>query len=387
MVNWLIHRFVKDYENVKNPDVRSAYGKFSGIVGIIANILLFFGKFLAGVLSGALSIIADAFNNLSDAASSVVTLLGFKLAEAPPDDEHPFGHGRIEYLSGMILGIIIMFAGWELGRSSFTKIIHPEATDFSVLSIAILVFAILIKLWLSIFFKKVGTSIESDTVLAASADSRNDIICTGLVLISSLVELLTGLQVDGFIGLAVAIFVLWTGISVVRQSISPLLGQAPDPELVKEIHDTVLSYEGVIGVHDLMVHNYGPGRVIISLHAEVPADVDIMISHDVMDQIEMGLMAKFKAVSCVHMDPVDTKNPEVNHLREMTTKVVEEIDEKLSLHDFRVVFGETHTNLIFDLVVPFGYENEDKLHDIIQQKIQEQNKKLFVVVQVEHQYY
>ena len=384
MTNWLIKTFVKDADNLQDAMVRSAYGKFAGIVGILANILLFVGKLIAGVISGALSIVADAFNNLSDAASSLVTLLGFKLSEAPPDDEHPFGHGRIEYLSGMALGALIIFAGFELGKSSFTKILHPAATDFSILPLAILVVAIFLKLWLSLFFGKIGKLISSDTVKAASVDSRNDILCTSLVLLSAIFEYFTGLRVDGYVGLAVAVFVVYTGIAVVSQEVSSLLGQAPDPELVEEIKETALSYDGIVGVHDLIVHNYGPGRVVISLHAEVPAEEDILKSHDIIDQVEKAMMDKFRAVTCIHMDPVDTSNPEVQKLKEVVTSIVSSIDERLSIHDFRVVFGETHTNLIFDVVIPFRFEKEAELEKQIQQAVTEYDSSLFIVTQIEH---
>ena len=387
MTNFLVRCFIKDPENVKDPTVRSAYGKMAGICGIAANVLLFLGKLFAGVLSGAVSVIADAFNNLSDAASAVITLLGFKLAEAPPDDEHPFGHGRMEYLSGLILGVLILLAGFELGKSSVGKIFHPEATDASWLALGILIAAIVVKLWMAVFYKNIGTRISSDTVLATGKDSRNDVLSTSFVLVAVLVEKFSGLKIDGYVGLLVAVLVLLTGISVMKESISPLLGQAPDPEMVEEIREMVLSYDGVVGIHDLMVHNYGPGRVIISLHAEVPAHEDILKSHDVIDCIEADMMERFHAVACIHMDPIEVGNEAVDRLKVLTETVLGDIDARLSMHDFRVVFGETHTNVLFDVVIPFGYEGEATLKDEIQRRLRLTDPSLNVVCKAEHQYH
>ena len=387
MTNFLVRCFVKDADNVKDPAVRSAYGKMAGICGIAANLVLFLGKLLAGVLSGAVSVIADAFNNLSDAASAVVTLLGFKLAEAPPDDEHPFGHGRMEYLSGLVLGALILLAGFELGKTSVAKIIQPEATDASWLALGILIAAIVVKLWMALFYKNIGTRISSDTVLATGKDSRNDVLSTSFVLVAVLVEKFSGWKIDGYVGLLVAVLVLLTGISVMKESISPLLGQAPDPEMVEEIREMVLSYDGVVGIHDLMVHNYGPGRVIISLHAEVPAHEDILKSHDVIDCIEADMMERFHAVACIHMDPIEVGNEAVDRLKVLTETVLGDIDERLSLHDFRVVFGETHTNVLFDVVIPFGYKDEATLKDEIQRRLRLTDPRLIVVCKAEHQYH
>lgn len=387
MTKFLIRCFIKDSENVKEPSVRSAYGKLAGIFGILANVVLFVGKLAAGILSGAVSVIADAFNNLSDAASAVITLLGFKLAEAPPDDEHPFGHGRMEYLSGLMLGVLILVAGFELGKSSLEKILHPEATDASWLALGILIAAIVVKLWMTLFYKTIGTRIQSDTVLAAGKDSRNDVLSTTFVLIAVLVEKFSGLKIDGYVGLLVTVLVVITGISVMKESVSPLLGQAPDPEMVEEIREMVLSYDGVVGIHDLMVHNYGPSRAIISLHAEVPAHEDILKSHDVIDCIEADMMKKFHAITCIHMDPVEVGNEAVDRLKVLTETVLGDIDERLSLHDFRVVFGETHTNVLFDVVIPFGYKDEATLKDDIQRRLQLTDPHLFVVCKAEYQYH
>ena len=387
MTKFLIRCFIKDAENVGDPEVRSAYGKMAGVCGIAANVLLFLGKLLAGVLSGAVSVIADAFNNLSDAASAVVTLLGFKLAEAPPDDEHPFGHGRMEYLSGLVLGALILVAGVELGKSSIGKILHPEATNASLVALCILGAAILVKLWMAVFYKTIGKRIQSDTVLATGKDSRNDVLSTLLVLASVLVERFTGLQIDGYAGLIVTVLVLLTGVSVLKESVSPLLGQAPDPAMVEEIRRMVLSYDGVVGIHDLIVHNYGPGRVVISLHAEVPADEDILKSHDVIDCIEADMMKRFHAVTCIHMDPVEVGNEAVDRLKVLTETVLGDIDERLTLHDFRMVPGESHTNVLFDVVVPHGYAGEATLKDDIERRLRMTDNRLNVVCKIEHQYH
>ena len=386
MTNFLVKRFIKQYDRVHEPDVRAAYGKLAGGTGIGVNLLLFGGKLLAGLLTGSLSVIADAVNNLSDAASSLVTLLGFKLSETPADDRHPFGHGRMEYLASMGIGVLILFAGWELLQSSISKILNPEPTSFHYVTLGILIAAVLVKLWLMLFYRRLGKRISSDTLLAASVDSRNDMLCTTLIVVSVVVEHFTGWQIDGYMGVLVALLIGWAGISVLIDSVSPLLGQAPDPEMVREIREMALSYDGIVGIHDLIIHNYGPGRVIISLHAEVPAEEDILKSHDLVDCIEQDMMRRFHAVTCIHLDPVDTSNPEVKRLRILTETALGDIDERLTLHDFRVVFGETHTNLIFDVVVPFDYGQEDTLCAEIQRRVQLTDPKLMVVAQPEHSY-
>lgn len=387
LTSFLIRRFVKDRDNVKDGKVRYAYGRLAGIAGLAANILLFALKLLAGVVSGSLAIMADAFNNLSDAGSSIVTLVGFKLSSAPPDKEHPFGHGRMEYLSAMAVAVLIMIAGFELATSAVDKIFHPTPTAFSLLPVLILAASIGVKLWMALFYRRVGRTIDSETLKAACADSRNDVICTGVVLISSVVGWVSGVAIDGYVGAAVALFVIWSGFSIIREAVSPLLGQAPDPEMVEQIKKTVLSHEGIVGIHDLMIHSYGPGRCVISLHAEVPCREDMMRSHDRIDCIEKDLMKAFNAIACIHMDPVDTEDERVESLRVLAETVTQDIDRRLSLHDFRVVFGETHTNLIFDLVVPFDYKGDTSaLGEEIQRRVQLADPRLFVVATVEHSF-
>ena len=382
----LCRRFIKDSDNTADPKVRLAYGRLAGIVGIVCNLLLCGFKMLAGLLAGSLAMIADAFNNLSDAGSSIVTLIGFKLAGAPADKDHPFGHGRMEYLSAMGVAVLIILAGFELATSAFNKILHPEASTFSLISTVILAVSIGVKLWMAVFSRRIGEKIRSDALCAAGLDSRNDVICTGVVLVSSVLGLWLPVSIDGYVGMAVALFVIWSGFTVIKDTVSPLLGQAPDPELVENIQRTVLSYEGVVGIHDLIVHDYGPGRVMVSLHAEVPEDQPISKSHDVIDNIEMELQEKFNILSCIHMDPVDNDNPETLRLKELAIRLMNETDESLTLHDFRVVTGDTHTNLLFDLVVPHGHADRQGVAARLRDAIHAYDPKYFAVIKVESSY-
>ena len=382
----ICRRFIKDSANTDDPKVRLAYGRLAGIVGIACNLLLCGGKLLAGVLAGSLAMIADAINNLSDAGSAVVTLIGFKLAGSPPDKDHPFGHGRMEYLSAMAVAVLIILAGFELATTAVDKIFHPADPSFSIVSIVILAASIVLKLWMALFHRRIGKKIRSDALCAAGVDSRNDVICTGLVLVSSLLVPLLGISIDGYVGIAVALFVIWSGFMVIKDTVSPLLGQAPDPELVENIQRTVLSYDGVVGIHDLIVHDYGPGRTIVSLHAEVPEDQPIGKSHDVIDNIEMELQDKFNILSCIHMDPVDTDNPETLRLKEIAIRLMNELDESLTLHDFRVVTGDTHTNLLFDLVFPHGHTDRDGTTARLRDAIHAYDNHLYAVIKAESSY-
>ncbi len=382
----LCRRFIQDSANTEDPKVRLAYGRLAGIVGIVCNLLLCGFKLLAGILAGSLAMIADAFNNLSDAGSAIVTLIGFKLAGAPADEDHPFGHGRMEYLSTMGVAVLIILAGFELATSAFDKILHPAAAEFSLISAIILAVSIGVKLWMAFFNRRIGKKIRSDALCAAGVDSRNDVICTGVVLLSSILGIWLPVSIDGYVGMAVALFVIWSGFTVIKDTVSPLLGQAPDPELVRNIQQTVLSYEGVVGIHDLIVHDYGPGRIIVSLHAEVPEDQPISKSHDVIDNIEMELQERFNILSCIHMDPVDTDNPETLELKAVVIRLMNEVDESLTLHDFRVVSGDTHTNLLFDLVVPHGYDNRQQAAARLREAIHAYDPKLFAVIKVETSY-
>lgn len=373
-------------EEPLSADTRYAYGRMAGFTGLFCNLLLFAIKLTAGLLSGSLAIVADAFNNLSDGGSVIVTLFGFKLAARPADQDHPFGHGRIEYLSALGVAVLIILAGFELASSAVDKILHPQAAEFSLLTMLILAASVAIKLWMCLFYRRIGTTIRSDALVASGVDSRNDVVCTGLVLLTSLISWKTGWMIDGYVGLAVALFVLWSGISMIRETVSPLLGQRPDPQLVKDIEQTVLSHEGVIGVHDVMVHDYGPGRVIVSLHAEVPASQDILISHDVVDCIEQELMEQYRIISCIHMDPVSTDDDETQQYKRLAQQVLTELDERLSLHDFRVVQGASHTNLIFDVLVPFDMPKEKGLAEEIRSRIHAADERLYAVIKLENPY-
>ncbi len=362
------------------------YGKLAGIVGIVLNLVLFGAKLAAGLLSASVAIMADAFNNLSDAGSSIVTLVGFHMASAPPDKEHPFGHGRMEYISAMVIAIMILFAGFELFKTSVEKIISPEKTDFGLLTVVILTASIIVKLCLAMFYSNIGKKIDSQSLKAAALDSRNDMICTFIVLAAAVLGWQTGLMIDGYVGTVAAAFVMWSGFSVLRDTVSPLLGQAPDPELVQSIKQTVLAHDGIIGVHDLIVHNYGLGNRVVSLHAEVSSDEDMMRSHDLIDCIEQEITEKYSAVTCIHMDPIDTNDERVSEFRAIVENVLDSINPELSLHDFRVVFGETHTNLIFDVVVPFKYKKTKTLCDEIQGRVWQTDPRLFIVATIEHSY-
>ncbi len=385
-MNALIRLFIKDADNTDAPAVRYAYGKLAGIAGIISNLLLFLFKIIAGTLSASVAIIADAFNNLSDAGSSVVTLVSFRLSGMPADEEHPFGHGGMEYLSAMAVAVLIVIAGFELAGSALDKILHPTAAHTDLVTIIILLAAIGVKLWLAIFNHRIGKHIHSDALLAAGVDSRNDVLCTSLVLISAIVSYFTDWMIDGYVGLAIALFVMWSGFAIIRDTLSPLLGQKPDEALVANIQDTVLSYEGVVGIHDLIVHDYGPGRIIASLHAEVPASQDILVSHDIIDCIENELMHRFNIVSCIHMDPVDTNDPETVRLKALTQDILVHIDERLTMHDFRVVTGHTHTNILFDVIVPYDYSARDTLVQRIDSALKEHDERLNAVVKIENAY-
>lgn len=360
MTKLLLKLFVTNYKDVKNYKVRQKYGMLGGIVGIVCNLLLFISKFVAGLLTSSISITADSFNNLSDAGSSIVTLVGFKLAGAPADNEHPFGHGRIEYIAGLIVSMIIILVGFELGKTAVEKIISAEQISFNVVSLVILIGSILVKLWLGLFNKTLGQKINSATMKATAMDSISDVIATSSVVLGFVIYKITGFNIDGYIGVLVALFIIYTGIQTAKDTLNPLLGEAPDKEYVKEIEDFVLKFPDIVGVHDLIVHNYGPGRRIISLHAEVPSKIEILKIHDTIDNIERQLNRKFDCESVIHMDPIVLDNELITETYDKIKEAVNKLDEKLSIHDFRMVTGDTHTNLIFDLVIPYGYHMSDK---------------------------
>ena len=348
----LVRLFIKDCDNVTDPAVRERYGILSGAVGIALNLLLSAGKLFAGLMTGSISITADAFNNLSDAGSSVVTLVGFKLAGQKADDGHPFGHGRMEYLAGLLVSLMILLVGVELGRSSIGKILHPEAVDFSLVSTGILAASILVKLWMGQFNRGLGRKIGSAAMAATAADSVSDAVATAAVLAGTLVNRFAHVNIDGWVGLAVAVFILRSGWGAAKDTINPLLGESPDPELVKQLRELVLSHPQVVGMHDLIIHDYGPGRRLCSFHAEVPQDADILDAHDAIDHIEREIKEKFGIETTVHMDPIATADEKVNQLRRQVADLARVVEPEMTIHDFRVVRGPTHTNVIFDAVVP-----------------------------------
>lgn len=376
--------FIKDYVNVTAPSVRRAYGILCGAVGILLNVILFGLKFGAGTLTNSISITADAFNNLSDAGSSIITLIGFKMSGQKPDVDHPFGHGRIEYLSGLLVSIAILIMAFELIKTSFTKILHPEAVAFQPLIIVILSFSILTKLYMYFYNKNIGKTVNSPTLHATALDSLSDTIATFVVLLTSVISYKTGFQLDGYAGVVVGIFIGYTGFSAAKETISPLLGQTPDPEFVREIARIVTSHEAILGLHDLVVHDYGPGRIMISLHAEIPADGDILLMHDTIDNIEKELQKKLHCVAVIHMDPIRNNDPTTMELKERVTEVLKSIHSDLSLHDFRVVSGSTHTNLIFDVVVPYQFELQDQELEVkIQSMVSAINPEYFIVIEID----
>lgn len=382
--NLLIRFFVKDSESVNKKEVRTAYGKLSGGVGIASNLVLFAAKLIVGTLSGSVSITADAVNNLSDASSSIMSILGFKLASKPADADHPYGHARYEYLTGLMVALFIMLIGIELLKSSVGKIIEPTAVSFSWISIVILALTVVVKLWLSLFNIKIGKRINSKTLIATAADSRNDVIATSAVIISMIVSHYTSLELDGYVGTAVALFILYSGFGLVRDTLDPILGRAPDAELVKEIRDKIMSYPGVLGTHDLMVHDYGPGCQFASVHVEVAAEGDVIEMHDIIDNIEREISTLYNLHLVIHMDPIVTADDTIGEIRHRLADEVAKIYEELSIHDLRVVVGPTHTNLVFDCVVPHGFKMSNKeLREKISAAAKAIDEKYICVVTVE----
>ena len=387
MIKLLARWCIPDRENVTSPAVRRAYGTLCGAVGIGLNLLLFLGKFFAGQLSGSIAVTADAFNNLSDAGSSAVTLLGFRLAGRKPDTEHPFGHGRVEYISGLAVAGLILLMGVELAKSSFDKILHPEEVTFSLLALGILAASVGVKLYMWGYNRSVGRRIRSAAMEATAMDSLSDAASTAAVLLAMLVGKWTGLAVDGYVGLLVALFILFSAYKAAKETLSPLLGQAPDPELVQEIRDIVAAHGTVQGVHDLVVHDYGPGRCMISLHAEVPAHGDILELHDVIDNIEKELAEKLHCQAVIHMDPIVTDDAAVGQLRRQVAEAVKQVDPRMTIHDFRMVRGTTHSNLIFDAVLPFSAKKTpEQAAQEIRQLVREMDSSYFAAVTVERSY-
>ena len=389
MITFMASLFIKDSKNYKEPSVRQAYGVLSGAVGIGLNILLFFGKWLAGTISGSIAITADAFNNLSDAGSSIITLIGFRLSGQEPDPEHPFGHGRMEYISGLLVSVAILVMGFELIWSSIGKLRSPEPIESSTLVFGILIASILVKLYMFFYNHSLSKKIESAAMKATSVDSLSDTVATTLVLIATLISKYTGLLLDGWFGILVGLFILYTGGSTLKETIDLLLGQPPKQEFIDEIKEIVLGHSMVHGVHDLIVHDYGPGRVMISLHAEVDVNGDIQDIHEQIDHIEHELQEKLHCSATIHMDPIVTDDKEVLAMKAKVEEMVHFLDESFSMHDFRMVKGSTRTNLIFDVEVPRKTSYTDnEIVNWLKERIHElPGSKYFAVIQIDHEYY
>ena len=387
MTEFLVKRFVKNYDKMEEASVRTAYGAMASMVGIGCNVILFLAKLCIGILVNSISVMADAFNNLSDAGSSFISLIGFVFSGKKPDLDHPFGHGRIEYLAGLGVSFLILLMGVELAKNSVQKILHPVSVQISTLSIAVLSASILVKLYMAYYNHAIGKKIRSATMAATATDSLSDAAATTVVLLAMLFLAVTGINIDGYCGILVAVFILAAGIGAAKETVSPLLGQAPDPEFVKEIKELVMQHEEVLGIHDMAVHDYGPGRVMVSLHAEVSGDGNIYELHDLIDRIERELKEKLHCETVIHMDPIDVGNEKTVEMKEEMVKLVKAIDERLTIHDFRMVTGTTHHNMIFDVVIPADFKlSQEELKDIIQKKVWEKWPDYYVVIDVDTAY-
>lgn len=387
MFSLIIKKFVKNYDDVKDNEVRTKYGVVSGGVGIFLNIVLFAVKYLAGILSGSVAIRADALNNLSDAGSSIITLIGFRMASAKPDEDHPFGHGRVEYLSALAVSMIIIFMGFEIGKTSIEKIISPDPSEITAITVGILVFSILVKFYMFSYNKRFGEKIDSAAMKATAIDSLSDVASTSVVLLSMIIMKLFSVDIDGWCGVLVAIFILKAGIETAKDTLTDLLGKPPSPELIKEIEDIVGAHKEIIGMHDLVIHDYGPGRMMISLHGEIPANGDILTLHDVIDNLEKELAAKLNCNVVIHLDPVDTENPQLQELKEEMEGILYEIEPDITMHDFRMVSGPTHTNIIFDIVIPYNCKISDSdIKKTIYKAVHERHDNFFCVIHIDRPY-
>lgn len=358
MTEFLVRKFVKDYEMTDDVQVRTAYGVLSSMVGIFCNVLLFGTKLAIGILMHSIAVMADAFNNLSDAASSIISYVGVKMAEKPADEEHPFGHGRIEYIAALVVSFLVIQVGFSLFKSSFGKLRSPEELTFELVPFLILVLSVGVKLWMGLFNRKLGKRINSKVMLATSADSMGDVVTTSATILSIIICYITKVNIDAIAGLLVSLLVIWAGIGIAKDTLEPLIGQATDPELARKIQEMVENYPGINGTHDLIVHNYGPNRSMASIHAEVPRDTDIEVSHEIIDRIEREVSRELGIFLVIHMDPVEVRDERVLTVRSKLEKVLQEIDPEVTFHDFRMVWGERQVNLIFDVLVPFSYDGE-----------------------------
>jgi len=388
MTGFLVRHFVKEYEDVEKVSVRTAYGVLASVTGIFCNVFLFVVKWTVGFLIHSISVMADAFNNLSDAGSSIIGLVGVKMAEKPADEEHPFGHGRIEYIAALIVAFLVLQVGFTFFKDSIGKIREPEMIRFRAISVVVLTLSVGVKLWLGLFNKKLGQKINSKVMMATATDAIGDVITTTATIASILFFRLTGINIDGFVGIGVSLVVMWAGVGIAMDTLEPLIGQAVDPEVYIRITEFIERYEGIEGTHDLIVHNYGPGRSMASIHAEVPNDVDIEVSHEIIDKIEREAARELGIFLVIHMDPVETKDQRVLAVKEHVTEVLGMIDEEVSIHDFRMVDGKEQINLIFDMVVPHEYDREKQLElkKKLRAKLGEADPRYRCVITVEGSY-
>ena len=383
----LVKLFIRDSENIRNPQVRTAYGTLGSVAGIVTNILLAILKYVAGMLSGSISVTADAINNLSDAGASIISLVGVKLSAKPADKGHPYGHGRVEYISALAVAFLVLLMGIELFKSSVDKIINPVPVKFSIVSLCILIFSIFAKLWLGFFNKKLGKKINSAPMMAVMKDCFSDCLATSVAAIAIIVSAFSDINIDGYLGIIVACFIFIAGFNILKETMADLLGKPAEKEFVDEITNKILSYDKIVGVHDMIIHDYGPGRKFASAHAEVPSNENIMEIHDVIDLIERDILNEFGMIISIHMDPIIVDDEKINALRQMTSSLVVEMCEEMSIHDFRVVDGPTHTNLIFDLIVPHKYHmNNDEVRSEIENKLSKIDERYFAVITVEHSF-
>ena len=389
MQKLLVKLFIKNYQNTSDPVVRGKYGTLSGIIGIISNLLLCSIKIFIGLISASISILADGINNLTDAGSSIITLIGFKLSSAPADEDHPFGHERIENITGLIISFLIIIIGFTLGKESILKLINGDSkSEISIITIIVMIISILIKLWQGMFYRKMAKAINSDALTASSKDSLNDSLSTTIVILGLLVIKLTNFtQIDSILGIGLSIFILISGIKMVIETINPLIGVMPTQEEIDTISEKILSYDGIIGIHDLVIHKYGNCTSFVTAHAEVPCDTDIVESHDIIDNIERDFRNDLNIDLTIHMDPVDNKNPKTLELKLIVNKIVKDINSSLSIHDFRVVYGDSHTNLLFDVAMPINFSCSPKeLRDLITSEIKKIDENYFVIIQIDQLY-
>ena len=387
MIKLLAKFFIPNRDDTKSPEVRRKYGVLCGACGIALNVLLFLLKLFVGTISGSVAVTADAFNNISDAGSSAVTMVGFRLAGKKPDPEHPFGHGRIEYISGLIVAMLIFVMGFELITSSINAIVNPEPTEINLLSLGILVFSVFLKLYMFIYNRSCGKKIDSAAMKATASDCIGDAIATSAVIISLIVSHFTGLLIDGYVGLLVAMFILFAGYNAAKETIEPLLGMPPEKEFVDEIEALVLSHSPIIGTHDFILHDYGPGRRFLSLHAEVPMDEDILFIHDVVDNVEIEILEKYGIETVIHTDPIDTRDPRLNEIKATVKELLDSLGEGMKAHDFRLVPGQTHTNIVFDVVIPATCKlSPDVLERSIATAVVATNPQYRCVIRIERDY-